>query len=165
MDVLQKRLPSATRLASTRVKFIAAQSSLTLSNHFFLGLVASLPALGPRAPQPAERERSLESIFLILKISPQPVGGPQKEKKSGGTCPVCPLVKTAVYKSSSCTRSLSTSKQCNMWKSFSWHTTYMTKICWPSDSQEFNDIFVYIQCLHCVHIPLSVSSRDPENLS
>ena len=31
MDVLQKRLSSATRLASTRVKFAAAQSSLRLS--------------------------------------------------------------------------------------------------------------------------------------
>jgi len=38
MDVFQKRLSSATRVASTRVKFIAAQSSLTMSNHFFPGL-------------------------------------------------------------------------------------------------------------------------------
>ena len=39
MDVLQKRLSSTTRvLASARVKFTAAQSSLTLSNHFFIGL-------------------------------------------------------------------------------------------------------------------------------
>jgi len=37
-DVLQKRLSSQTRVASTGVKFIAARSSLTLSNHFFLGL-------------------------------------------------------------------------------------------------------------------------------
>jgi len=38
MDVLQKHLSSATRVASTRVKFAAAWSYLTLSNHFFLGL-------------------------------------------------------------------------------------------------------------------------------
>ena len=62
-------------------------------------LVASLPALRPRAP-PAERGPSLESIYRVsltvdlcegnkiisLKkfISPQPVGGPSKRKKSGG---------------------------------------------------------------------------------
>jgi len=75
--------------------------------------VASLPALGPWAP-PAERGPSLESIYRVsltvdlcegnktisLKkfISPQPVGGPQKEKNPGalGSCPVCPLVKTAL---------------------------------------------------------------------
>ena len=61
--------------------------------------VASLPALGPWAP-PAERGPSLESIYRasltvylcegnkissLKKItSPQPVGDPQKEKKSGG---------------------------------------------------------------------------------
>jgi len=38
MDVLQERLSSATRLASTRVKFTAAQSPPTLSNQFFPGL-------------------------------------------------------------------------------------------------------------------------------
>jgi len=58
--------------------------------------VASLPALGPWAP-PAERGRSLESIYRVSLtvdlcegnkiisfdkfISPQPVGGPRKEKK------------------------------------------------------------------------------------
>ena len=77
------------------------------------GAVAFLPALGPWAP-PAKRGPSLESIYRVSltvdlcegnKIisfkkftSPQPVGAPQKEKKSGalGTCPVCPLVKTAL---------------------------------------------------------------------
>jgi len=78
--------------------------------------VASLPpfTLGPWAP-PAERGPSLESIYRVSLtvdlcegnkiisfykfISPQPVGGPQKEKNPGalmGTCPVCPLVKTAL---------------------------------------------------------------------
>ena len=75
--------------------------------------VASLHALGLWAP-PAERGPSLESIYRVslkvdlcegnkiisLKkiISPQPVGGHSKEIKSGalGTCPVCPLVKTAL---------------------------------------------------------------------
>ena len=64
---------------------------------------------------PAEWGPSLESIHRIsLKvdlcegnkiisfkefISPEPVGGPQKEKKypgALGTCPVCPVVKTAL---------------------------------------------------------------------
>jgi len=80
-----------------------------------LPAIASLPALGPGHPHPpAERGPSLESIYRVsltvdlcegnkiisLKkfISPQPVGAPRKEKKSGalGTCPVCPLVKTAL---------------------------------------------------------------------
>jgi len=81
--------------------------------------VASLLALGPWAP-PAERDLSLESIYRVsltvdlcegnkiisLKkyISPQPVGAPQKEKNPGalGTCPVCPLVKTAIINLRTC---------------------------------------------------------------
>jgi len=69
-------------------------------------------ALG--TPSRTGRGPSLESIYRVSLtvdlcegnkiisfnkfISPQPVGGPQKEKKSGalGTCPVCPLVKTAL---------------------------------------------------------------------
>jgi len=77
--------------------------------------VASLPALGRAlGTPPAERGPSLESIHRVSLtvdlcetnkiisfkkfISPQPVGGPSKRKKSGGlgTCPVCRLVKTAV---------------------------------------------------------------------
>jgi len=40
-------------------------------------------------------------ISLKKFISPQPVGARQKEKNPGalGTCPVCPLVKTALLKS------------------------------------------------------------------
>jgi len=39
-------------------------------------------------------------ISLKKIISPQPVGGPEKEKKSGslGMWPVCPLVKTALLR-------------------------------------------------------------------
>ena len=78
--------------------------------------VASLPTLGPWAP-PAERGPSLESIYRVSltvdlcegnKIISfknlfhhSQSGAPQKENKSGGpghlgTCPVCPLVKTAL---------------------------------------------------------------------
>ena len=71
--------------------------------------VASLPALGPWAPPPAERGPSLESIYRVSLtvdlyegnkiisfkklISPQPVGAPQKEKKSGdpGHVPSVPI--------------------------------------------------------------------------
>jgi len=79
-----------------------------------LDSVASLPALGPWAP-PAERGPSLESIYRVSLtvdlcqgnkiisfkqfILPLPVGGPSKRKKNPGalgTCPVCPLVKTAL---------------------------------------------------------------------
>jgi len=77
--------------------------------------VASLPALGLWPPPPAEWGPLLESIYQVSLtvdlcngneiisfkqfISPQPVGGPSKRKKSGalGTCPVCPLVKTALH--------------------------------------------------------------------
>jgi len=77
--------------------------------------VASLPALVPWAPPPAQRGPSLESIYRVSItvdlcegnkiisfkkfISAQPVGGPSKRKKNLwalGTCPVCPLVKTAL---------------------------------------------------------------------
>ena len=74
-----------------------------------LQAVASVPGLGPWAP-PAKRGPSLESIYRvsltvdlcegnkIITFLPQPVGGLSKRKKSGalGTCPVCPLVKTAM---------------------------------------------------------------------
>ena len=78
-----------------------------------MSAVASLPALGPWAP--TERGPSLESIYRVFLtvdlcegnkiisfkkiISPQPVRGPSKRKKNPGalgTCPVCPLVKTAL---------------------------------------------------------------------
>ena len=66
-------------------------------------------------PPPADRGPSLESIYWVSLtvdlcegnkilsfkkfISPQPVGGLQKEKNPGalGTCPVCPLVKTGLH--------------------------------------------------------------------
>ena len=70
-------------------------------------------ALG--TPPPTERGPSLESIYRVFLtvdlcegnkiisfkkiISPQPVRGPSKRKKNPGalgTCPVCPLVKTAL---------------------------------------------------------------------
>ena len=75
--------------------------------------VASLPALGPWAP-PAERGPSLESIYRasltvdlcggnkissLKKIFYYSQLGPLKKKKNPGaldTCPVCPLVKTAL---------------------------------------------------------------------
>jgi len=94
--VLQKRLSSATRVASTRVKFIAAQSPLTLSNHFFLGL-------------PLVRDPSVRPNNAIC-------GNP-----------------SAGYET---------------------HDQSMLAVG-----------FVGVQCLHYVHIPLSVSSRDPDNLS
>ena len=66
--------------------------------------VASLPALKPWAPL-AERGPSLESIYRVSltvdlcdgnKVIQ--FGAPQKEKNPGalGTCPVWPLVKTAL---------------------------------------------------------------------
>ena len=69
----------------------------------------------PVASSPAERGPSLESIYRVSLridlcegnkiisfrkfISPQPVSGSSKRKKNPGalgTCPVCPLVKTAL---------------------------------------------------------------------
>ena len=86
-------------------------------------MVASLLVLGPWAP-PAERGPSLESIYRVSRtvdlcegnkiisfkklFHHSQLGALQKEKKSGalqkekknqgalGTCPVCPLVKTAL---------------------------------------------------------------------
>jgi len=75
--------------------------------------VASLPALGPWAP-PGEQSPSLESVYRVSLtvdlckgnkiisfkklVHHSQLGALQKEKKSGclGTCPVCPLVKTAL---------------------------------------------------------------------
>jgi len=101
---------------TVRIIYLTCAVQCTSTRHeenIGLPAIASLPALGPGHP-PAERGTSLESIHRVSLtvdlcegnkiisfkkfISPQPVGARRKEKKSGalGTCPVCPLVKTAL---------------------------------------------------------------------
>jgi len=90
------------KLCYNDILSISSKYDITQSQLPSPSSVASLPALGPWAlpPPSAERGLSLESIYRVsltvdlcegdkiisLKkiISPQPVGAPQKEKKSGG---------------------------------------------------------------------------------
>ena len=103
--------------------------------------------LGPWAP-PAERGPSLESFYRVSLtvglfegnkiisfknfISPQPVKGPSNRKKNPRaqcTCPVCPLVKTALHQD--------VDRSPRVWKSQSeWQRTEIneesTSTVWPA---------------------------------
>ena len=92
--------------------FVIFSRHVYASGHWFTSAVASLPALGPWA---AERGPSLESIYRvsltadlcegnkIISVTKlfhrNELGALQKEKNPGalGTCPVCPLDKTALH--------------------------------------------------------------------
>ena len=91
---------SFARAAAMGRGFRCQYCSRSLSRYVFeTRAVASLPASGPWVP-PAERRPSLESIYRVSLtvdlcegneiisfkkfVSPQPVGGPLKRKKSGG---------------------------------------------------------------------------------
>ena len=104
------------KLCYNDILSISSKYDITQSQLSSPSSVASLPALGPWAlpPPSAERGLSLESIYRVsltvdlcegnkiisLKklFNHSQLGASQKEKKSEGmgTCPVCPLVKTAL---------------------------------------------------------------------